>query len=343
MFGQQRVVEEEVDYGYEDAIPSGLEETKRQLRRMSSQMNDVLTSPTRSIRSSVSMMKEHTIDVTESDEESIIEEVVYDSEEEIAGAFEETLIIDESIAEDETEVELVEEEDGLGGIPEGDESSDEVDEEEEEVEQTEVELEDEGEEDDDEDEDEDDEATEEEVKEAIVYILKQEKPIDSGHLTPAQATRMMALPFPAMKEIMKHFELCDNAGEPICWNQIAELVDADLDEDEDENDDNDDDDSSSSSSDSSDDEDVSPCVHGYGYCVECGVGLDASQNSSSLNESRDVVGSLGGSGFDLNAQDSYCHSSISFRDGSDTSDHDPKVLKEYRPRSPRSPAGRTRR
>ena len=72
-----------------------------------------------------------------------------------------------------------------------------------------------------------DEPSPEDVKEAIIYIMKQEKPIDKGHLSPEQATRMMALPFEDQKQIMEHFELCDNAGDPICWNLLVELIECD--------------------------------------------------------------------------------------------------------------------
>lgn len=91
-----------------------------------------------------------------------------------------------------------------------------------------------------------------------------EEPIDNGFLTPEQATRMISLPCADMKEIMNHFELCDNAGEPICWNLIAEIVTSDGETP-----------APPGKPDDEDDEDDDGCAandwwHGYGYCLECG-------------------------------------------------------------------------
>jgi hypothetical protein len=155
-----------------------------------------------------------------------------------------------------------------------------------------------------------------------VYILKQEKPIDSGNLTSAQATRMMALPLTELREIMKHFELCDIRGEPICWNLIAEIVTPEGETPEPEDEDDDDDDEE-------DDCAANTCIHGYGYCVECGVDNDGDNNSSGssdTNKSGDDGGSVG-SGFSLKAStdddgSQGSHSSISITDHHDDDSDD---------------------
>lgn len=96
---------------------------------------------------------------------------------------------------------------------------------------------DQGNDDEDDDNNDEEDVTPEDVKEAIVYILKQEKPIDKGFLTSEQATRMMALPFADQKEILKHFELCDNAGDPICWDLLVAMSNPEEEHDDESDDD----------------------------------------------------------------------------------------------------------
>lgn len=297
--GYEYEVEEDVLVEEEEDMPLDLEESKKQLRRMSLQMNEALSPAARkslvASLGSIKGLQDLTLDDAatgaESDEESVIEEIVDDDDDDE---------VEEEVVEDDTEVvEETEHDDVLEEIvEEGAEEDEEEQEEEEEIEEDE----DEEEEDDEEDEEEED-ATEAEVKEAIVYILKQERPIDNGHLTPEQATKMMALPFPAMKEIMKHFELCDNAGEPIQWKLIREIVTDDGDGGDDDDDD--------------DDECDNGCVHGYGYCVECGVTDNPENADNSDDEDRDEVGSLG-SGFELNPSDVVSHGQASYNDLSDS-------------------------
>ncbi|GAX16966.1 hypothetical protein FisN_5Hh344 [Fistulifera solaris] len=270
--------DESVRYGDtdddEEAATLDIEQTKRELRRMSLDLNamgarrygvnNVEISPREEKPKSI---LKNTRGLIESDDDTIIEEEVDD------------LDVTEIIEEDEEILEEV--------IEEVVDTSEVIEEIADEYEDDELQPDTiiEGDEDDEIEEEEEDEATEEEVREAIIYILKQEKPIDNGYLTSDQATRMMALPFKDMKEIMKHFELCDNAGEPIQWSVIADIVTPEDHGDEEE--------------DLDDDEDCNEfCpVHGYSYCTECEVGLEPSTSSDDESEG-DEVGSLG-SGFDL--------------------------------------------
>ena len=268
----------------EEASNLDIEQTKMQLRRMSLDLNASGARKYGVYDAEISCREEgpksilkDTRGLIDSDDDTIIEEEVDEVDVTEIDEEEEEEILEEVIEEvmDNSEVleeiaEDYEDEEVLqpNTIIEGDEDDDDEEEEEEE---------------------EEDEATEEEVREAIVYILKQEKPIDNGYLTSDQATRMMALPFNDMKEIMKHFELCDNAGEPIQWSVIADIVTP-------ENQGGESSGEEENSDDQEDDNKFCP-VHGYSYCVECEVGLEPSSSSDDESEG-DEVGSLG-SGFDL--------------------------------------------
>lgn len=277
--------DESVRYGDtdddEEAANLDIEQTKMELRRMSLDLNasgakryGVIGMNSLSQEGRPKALLKDSGGVIYSDDDTIVEEEEVDEEVDVT-----------EIEEEEEEIleEVIEE------VMDGFDVLEEVAEEyEEEVYQPDTIAEGDEEEDDDEEEaEEEDEATEEEVREAIIYILKQEKPIDNGYLTSAQATRMMALPFKDMREIMKHFELCDNAGEPIQWGVIADIVTP-------EGDGND---SSDEDEDDEEDENEFCLAHGYSYCVECDVGLKPSSSSSDESED-DELRSLG-SGYDL--------------------------------------------
>lgn len=284
--------DESVRYGDtdddEEAANLDIEQTKMQLRRMSLDLNAsgarrygvVDANPTSQELRSKSHVK-NTEGSLDSDDDTIVEE------EEEVDELDVTEI--EEVEEEFLEEEVIEEE-----VVDGFEVLEEIAEEYEEEEVLQPETIVEGVEDEDEEveEDEEDEATEDEVREAIIYILKQEKPIDNGYLTSSQATRMMALPFKDMREIMKHFELCDNAGEPIQWGVIADIVTP-----EGQGDDSNDEDENSNVDTDEEDENELCAAHGYSYCVECEVGLESSSSSSDESDN-DEVGSLG-SGYDL--------------------------------------------
>jgi hypothetical protein len=146
-----------------------------------------------------------------------------------------------------------------------------------------------------------------------------------------------------LKEIMKHFEVCDNTGEPICWNLIVDVVTPEG-ESPDQNDEGESDDGGNE------------CIHGYGYCLECGVTGDTKDDGSSSSgssssdgsstsdvpsdtEARDELGGLT-EGFDLNFQvaeiDNHASMSSFNNDGSESEGGDPIILKVSVPRSPRS-------
>jgi len=93
--------------------------------------------------------------------------------------------------------------------------------------------------DEDDDDDDEDKPDEDEVREAIRYILRQEKAVENGHISPEQAEQMLALPLSDMTDIMNHFELCDNNDAPIQWDLVLLIVfsqDKDALEDEDDDD-----------------------------------------------------------------------------------------------------------
>lgn len=243
----------------EEALPADIESSKAVLRRMSIQMQamaDKIISPKTGdkpiVLESILSGFKNSLDVATTggeSEDSVEYEEVFDEsevlEEEEIVEVEEEEVVEEVVLEEVLE-EIVEEE-VLEDIPEANESHASNDENDDghpdptELDHTEVEeMPDNEDDENDDNEDEAELATEEEIREAIVYILKQEKPIDNGYLTPSQATRMMALPIADMREIMKHFELCDNAGEPICWNLIVEIVTPDGDTPDGENPEDDD-------------------------------------------------------------------------------------------------------
>jgi hypothetical protein len=118
-----------------------------------------------------------------------------------------------------------------------------------------------------------DEPSPEDVKEAIVYILKQEKPIDKGYLSPQQATRMMALPFEDQKQILEHFELCDQAGDPICWDLLVAMTTSD-----------DDDEQVDSDEEVDADACVGPCSHGLAVCLPCSSAEDNAEDRATRDD-----------------------------------------------------------
>lgn len=77
---------------------------------------------------------------------------------------------------------------------------------------------------DDEDEDEDDGVSADELTEAIVYVLRQEKAVAKFILTEEQADKMAHLPLKVMKVIVDHLESCDNDGTPIDWDFMLKIV-----------------------------------------------------------------------------------------------------------------------
>jgi len=73
-------------------------------------------------------------------------------------------------------------------------------------------------------EEDDDTASAEECREAIDYILRQERAVAKMILTEEQAEKMVNLPTNVMKIIVDHMELCDNNDSPIDWDFLLKIV-----------------------------------------------------------------------------------------------------------------------
>ena len=71
---------------------------------------------------------------------------------------------------------------------------------------------------------EEEEASAEEFREAIDYILRQERAVARMILTEEQADKMLHLPPRVMKIIVDHMEVCDNANSPIDWDFLLKIV-----------------------------------------------------------------------------------------------------------------------
>jgi len=69
-----------------------------------------------------------------------------------------------------------------------------------------------------------DTASAEECREAIDYILRQERAVAKMILTEEQAEKMVNLPTNVMKIIVDHMELCDNNDSPIDWDFLLKIV-----------------------------------------------------------------------------------------------------------------------
>jgi len=80
----------------------------------------------------------------------------------------------------------------------------------------------------------------EECREAIDYILRQEKAVARMILTEEQAEQMSHLPLKVMKIIVDHMEQCDNADSPIDWDFLLKIVTPFCDKDGSEGDSDDD-------------------------------------------------------------------------------------------------------
>lgn len=81
-----------------------------------------------------------------------------------------------------------------------------------------------GPEDVDDDEEEEDGVSAEECREAIDYILRQERAVARFILTEEQAETMAHLPLKVMKLIVDHMEVCDNNDSPIDWDFLLKIV-----------------------------------------------------------------------------------------------------------------------
>lgn len=78
---------------------------------------------------------------------------------------------------------------------------------------------------DEESEDEDEDPIERaDVKEAIEYVLRQEKAVEKFILTPDQYITIRTMPLKLMKGVLEHFEECDNNGESISWDAILKII-----------------------------------------------------------------------------------------------------------------------
>lgn len=72
--------------------------------------------------------------------------------------------------------------------------------------------------------DEENEASAEECREAIDYILRQERAVARMILTEEQAETMLHLPPKVMQIIVDHMEVCDNTDSPIDWDFLLKIV-----------------------------------------------------------------------------------------------------------------------
>ena len=68
------------------------------------------------------------------------------------------------------------------------------------------------------------EGSADEFREAIDYILRQERAVARMILTEEQADKMLHLPPKVMKIIVDHMEVCDNANSPIDWDFLLKIV-----------------------------------------------------------------------------------------------------------------------
>lgn len=73
-------------------------------------------------------------------------------------------------------------------------------------------------------EEDEDPASAEEFREAIDYVLRQERAVAKMILTEEQAKAMMNLPAKLMKIIVDHMEICDNNDSPIDWDFLLKIV-----------------------------------------------------------------------------------------------------------------------
>jgi hypothetical protein len=90
----------------------------------------------------------------------------------------------------------------------------------------------------------DDSVSAEELTEAISYVLRQERAVQSFILTDEQAEKMAHLPVKVMKVVLDHLEVSDNDGTPIDWDFLLKIVLPFCDSEKAANNDNDDDDGS---------------------------------------------------------------------------------------------------
>lgn len=163
-------------------------------------------------------------------------------------------------------------------------------------------------------EEEDDDVSRGDVIEAIQYIMNQEQVVKYGLLSQKQADELIELPLPELKEIMNHFELCDNNGAPIRWDIVLTIINPDYgpqEEDEISSDEEDDDDVVA---------DLPPPMHRQHSDDGDSAGGDnqASYSSIRSDQGAGLHGSMAsvGSGYTLEVTNDDCDSSVTSTDAS---------------------------